>query len=234
MADTPFWIAVGDLHDDVARLDEIPELAKAAGILVTGDITLGGSTAQAKRVLEPLAARAPRLMAQIGNMDHAEVTGWLEENGWNLHGRAQPLFPGVFAFGVGGSPFTPFGTPSEHSEEQLAEWMEAGFAEVRQLAAGSTGPAGLVLVAHTPPYGTACDRLHSGVPVGSTAVREFIEKHQPDICLCGHIHESRAEDSIGKTHVMNTGTLVGGGYAIVRFSGNGVQPAVTAELKVLP
>ena len=52
--------------------------------------------------------------------------------------------------------------------------------------------------------------------VGSTAVREFIEEAQPDICLCGHIHESRAVDRIGRTVVVNPGALAGGGYVLVR------------------
>lgn len=227
MADSAYWLAFGDIHDDISRLDDIPELPGAAGVLVTGDMTLGGGIRRSARVLEPIAGRCPALLAQIGNMDRAEVTGWLEEKGWNLHARARELFPGVVAVGVGCSPFTPFGTPSEHSEAQLAAWMEEGRAEAVALYGGKT-PA-LVLVSHTPPHATACDRLGSGAPVGSTAVREFIEKHQPALCLCGHIHESRAEDHIGPTHIINPGNFGGGGYVVLRFERGGV----TAELKTL-
>lgn len=237
MSSAPYWLAFGDLHDDISRLDEIPELQGAAGILVTGDITMVGGVEQARRALEPLARRVPLLLAQIGNMDRGEVTGWLEERGWNLHARAKELFPGVLALGVGGSNVTPFRTPSEFTEEQLAAWMEQAYAEARQLMAAAAHPFGttavtprLVLVSHTPPHTSACDRLRSGASAGSTAVRAFIEKYQPDICLCGHIHESRAQDRIGKTLVINPGTLSTGGYVALRLEGN----ELTAELKTLP
>jgi len=49
----------------------------------------------------------------------------------------------------------------------------------------------------------------------STAVREFIEKYQPDIVVCGHIHESRAVDSIGKTRIVNVGMAEKGYFAII-------------------
>lgn len=49
-----------------------------------------------------------------------------------------------------------------------------------------------VFVCHTPPYGTTLDMLYSYQHVGSTAVREFIEKRNDKIVvsLHGHIHES--------------------------------------------
>ncbi len=267
-----YWIAFGDIHDDISTMLTIPELPGATGVIVTGDMTLGGGIKQAARVLAPLAD-APQLYAQIGNMDREEVTAWLEEKGWNLHGRARRLFPDVMAVGVGCSPFTPFGTPSEHPEARLAEWMEQAIQEAKNLSkidiprtlcseAGQQNLATmqaqraarvhmaqsfseisapthdtaflrLVLVAHTPPYASACDRLHNGVAVGSKAVREFIEEYQPDVCLCGHIHESRAEDFIGKTHVLNPGTVGGGGYAIIWKEGTGVDVRVRAKLMSL-
>lgn len=234
MSNTPYWLAFGDIHDDISRLTDIPELSGAAGVLVTGDITLNGGIRQAARVLDPIAERVPVLFAQIGNMDLAEVTGWLEEKGWNLHGRAKALFPDVIAIGVGCSPFTPFGTPSEHPESQLEEWMEQAHAEALSMAAEAGIPTPrIVLVSHTPPHASACDRLHNGTPVGSTAVRAFIEKHQPDVCLCGHIHESRAEDRIGNTHVINAGTLGAGGYIILRKSDANGKSRLHAELNVL-
>lgn len=233
MADTAYWLAFGDIHDDIARLDDIPELNGAAGVIVTGDMTLGGGIRQAARVLEPIAGRVPLLYAQIGNMDRDEITGWLEDRGWNLHARARELFPGVMALGVGCSPFTPFGTPSEHSESRLGEWMEQAYAEALRTAGENTAPV-LALISHTPPQATACDRLGSGAPVGSMAVREFIEKRKPAVCLCGHIHESRAEDHIGGTHIINPGTLGAGGYIVLRQTAQGGRRGIAAELKGLP
>ena len=241
MFEKTYWIAFGDIHDDLSRLGDIPEMEGAAGVIVTGDITFAGGISQAKKVLDEIAAQTPMLFAQIGNMDKAEITGWLEQKGWNLHRRAKPLFPGVVAFGVGCSPFTPFNTPSEHPEQLLYQWMEEAREEAVCLlnlpehalkADDKRGPH-MVLVAHSPPHASACDRLGDGTPVGSTAVREFIERYHPDICLCGHIHESRAEDRIGHTHVINPGTLASGGYILLHMENELHGTAIKAELKTI-
>ncbi len=230
-----FWIAFGDIHDDLTRLRDIPDMEQAAGILLTGDLTLGGGIKQAERVTVAVIRRNPIFHALIGNMDRPEVTDYLEGIDRNLHGRARELFPGVYAVGVGASPFTPFGTPSEYPESRLAELMDQGLTEARMLWSRARSAADpetprLVLVAHAPPHATACDRLHNGTPVGSTAVREFIEEHQPDVCLCGHIHEARGMDLLGRTTIINTGTLGSGGYAVItRPDPSG---PVAAELRV--
>lgn len=242
MADTQCWLAFGDIHDDISRLNEISELPVATGVIITGDITFAGGIEQAEKALLPIAERTPILMAQIGNMDKAEVNDWLEDQDWNLHRRARSLCPGVVAFGVGCSPFTPFNTPSEYSEDVLMEWMEEAYAEAVNYYAGSGDrqsgfPAQndpiLIFVSHSPPHACACDRLLDGTPVGSRAVREFIEKRQPNICLCGHIHESRSSDRIGRTHILNPGTLLAGGYVVLHIDDTPQGPSVRAELKKL-
>ncbi len=53
----------------------------------------------------------------------------------------------------------------------------------------------LVLVTHSPPYGTACDYTCMGKKdvfdyVGSKAIRQFIEDEQPLLTLHGHIHDT--------------------------------------------
>ena len=40
---------------------------------------------------------------------------------------------------------------------------------------------------------------------GSTAIREFIESFQPDIVICGHIHEARGADKLGRSIMINPG-----------------------------
>ncbi|MCG3128136.1 MAG: hypothetical protein CHACPFDD_03012 [Phycisphaerae bacterium] len=68
-----------------------------------------------------------------------------------------------------------------------------------------------IFVSHTPPRDTALDLLpHVDRPVGSRAVRAFIEHRQPQVALHGHIHESPAisgayVDSLGATLCVNPG-----------------------------
>ena len=194
------WIVMGDLHDKAARLGEIQGLEEADGIIVTGDLTVTGGAAQARNVLEKLTRYNPVIYAQIGNMDRAEVTGWLAKQGWNTHLCVRELAPGVALMGLGGSTFTPFGTPSEFPESRFADWLEHMWREARTYRH-------VVLSVHTPPHDTLCDIVGDGIHVGSSAVRDFILDAQPDVCLCGHIHESRAVDRAGQSRRVCDGRL---------------------------
>jgi Icc-related predicted phosphoesterase len=44
------------------------------------------------------------------------------------------------------------------------------------------------------------------IPIGSTAVRDAIERHQPLVGLHGHVHESPAAQQIGRTQCINPGS----------------------------
>ena len=218
----PFWIGIGDIHGNTDNLRRIPELPQAAGVIVSGDLTIRGGVPEAREVIEAVSALNPRILAQIGNMDFASVQTWLDGRGQGIHARALELTPGFGLMGVGWSPPTPFATPSEVPDARLAEWLLEAYEQARDFAH-------LILVSHTPPHDTATDMVGSGAHVGSLAVREFIERAQPDLCLTGHIHESRSMDSIGRTVIVNPGDLPSGGYAIIGFDGQ----TVTAQLKTI-
>ena len=52
-------------------------------------------------------------------------------------------------------------------------------------------PSAWIFVCHAPPYGSQLDRLpHLDFPIGSKAVRSFVEQRRPLLALHGHIHES--------------------------------------------
>lgn len=115
---------------------------------------------------------------------------------------------------TGYSNITPWESPRELPEDLLRERLEGMFAEVAR-------PEGLVCVLHPPPRGTLLDQapeidenfivqLEGGEPrmvgVGSQAVRDFIEEHQPLLGLHGHVHESKAVETLGRTVVINPGS----------------------------
>lgn len=62
-------------------------------------------------------------------------------------------------------------------------------------------PARTVCVFHSPPYASGLDTLHNGKPIGSHAVRTFIETRQPLITLHGHIHEAPYMSGIYQAHI---------------------------------
>jgi len=72
-------------------------------------------------------------------------------------------------------------------------------------------------------YNTALDIVGDGIHVGSTAVRKFIEKYQPHLCLTGHIHEAVGKDKIGSTIIVNSEMLSDGGYTEIVKKGESLE-----------
>ena len=51
-------------------------------------------------------------------------------------------------------------------------------------------------------------------PVGSRAVRNFIEETQPLLAICGHVHEGRGSTKLGATVCVNPGSLYTNGILL--------------------
>ncbi len=205
-----FWIGFGDIHEKISLVHKIDAIPQAQSVLIAGDLTNAGGRDAASSVINEIERINPRIYAQIGNMDTYEVHEYLTEKGVNTHAETIDLGHGVGLMGLGYSNPTPFHTPSEADEEQLAEWL----AQTRRKASEFDY---LILMSHTPPHGTRSDRIQSGQSVGSLSVRHFIEEVQPDVCLTGHIHEAKSVDQIGKTRIVNPGLFEEGGYALIRL-----------------
>ena len=204
-------IAFGDIHDEPPMAGRIPGLAEADYLVLTGDLTLWGGQREARAVLDALSDLHPRIYAQIGNMDKPQVDTMLSEMGINLNGSGVRLGE-VGLLGVGGSNITPFGTPSEFSEEVLEERLWKAYEEVKDAPFK-------VLFSHTPPADTRLDRIRDGSHVGSQAVRRFLEEADCNACICGHIHEAVGTDLLGRTVLINPGMVAAGGYARVEYDG---------------
>ncbi len=63
-------------------------------------------------------------------------------------------------------------------------------------------PDKTIILSHYPPRGVV-DKVDFGSHVGSTELRDLIEKYKPMLVLCGHIHEAAGVDKIGNTTVVN-------------------------------
>lgn len=212
-------IAFGDVHMDLGRYNSIPGIKEADLVIITGDITNFGHKSDAGLIIKEIKSANDRVLALAGNLDESDVDDYLTTIGINLHGRGETVENGIGIFGLGGSNPTPFNTPNEFSEDEMATLLEKGFEKARDATL-------TILVSHTPPLNTKTDLLPSGVHVGSKAVRAFIENNQPDLCLTGHIHESRAEDYISKTHILNPGMIKDGGWIEVVIEKGKVQAAI--------
>lgn len=129
---------------------------------------------------------------------------------------------------------TPWETERELPEPEL-------HARLDDMARQARPSADLIVVAHPPPHDSGLDRapalddqfgmkLRPGsgldtAPVGSTAVRAFIEEHQPLLGLHGHVHESAGAIRIGRTLCVNPGSHYGRGVlcaALVELGDGGI------------
>jgi uncharacterized protein len=215
-------VAFGDIHMSSGAMHTIPEIDRADLIVLNGDLTNYGTRREAKKILNEILSVNLSVFALIGNLDNYEINGYLDELDLNLHGQAR-LFRGKVCFiGIGGSNITPFGTPTEFSEVELASIGEQAYSqglEFKTLAeALDHSRIPVILVTHAPPHGTRLDRLRNGRHVGSRAIRACIEKHQPDLCITGHIHEGKGIDTIGRTTVINPGMFRQGGWIDIRIN----------------
>ena len=211
-------IAFGDIHMNPGDVESIPGIRSADHIIITGDITNFGSRKDADKVINKLMTINSNILGVAGNLDQPDVAHYLEDIGLSLHGNGR-IIDGVGIVGLGGSNFTPFKTPYEFSEQELASLLATGISQVGDAK-------DLILVSHAPPFQTKTDKLLNGAHVGSTAVRTFIEQQQPFLCLTGHIHESKGQDYIGRTLVLNPGMIKDGGYIEVLFENSEISASL--------
>ena len=72
------------------------------------------------------------------------------------------------------------------------------------------------MVTHAPPYNTEADKLESGDHVGSAGILKSIHEFEPQINICGHIHEAKSLSKIGiTTDVANPGMLKDNGAVLI-------------------
>ncbi len=206
---------ITDIHGNKSSLKELfdsIDIREFDLLLCCGDITSFGGKKEAKELLELI----PNIQfyTVFGNCDKSEVKDYIKSEGISLHEKEVKI--GNYTIGgFGGSNKSPFGTPSEYGEDQIM----AGLSKLSF--------KNMVLVTHVPPYGTKLDRIGDSKSIGSTSVRSIIEKMQPLVAVSGHVHESRAIDSIGKTQLLNPGPLKDGHYGRVKID----EKEIKVELK---
>jgi Icc-related predicted phosphoesterase len=182
-----------DIHSNHQALERLMAI-EADYYFAAGDLVNWGRGLEACGKI--LNQRAGKVYVLPGNHEsEAQISSFCTQFGFrNFHGQTLRIGEHHIA-GLGYSSPTPFNTPGEYSEAELAARL-APFETLNPL----------VLICHAPPFDTALDRIRDGVHGGSRSVREFIDRHQPERFFCGHIHEGEgAEINIGNTNAVNVG-----------------------------
>lgn len=170
-----------------------------------------------------------------GNDDRFDIDEVFEEGGHvtNPEGKVVMIDDNHEMISTGFANMTPWNCPRDISEEELAKKIE-------QMTSKVTDMSNCIFNFHCPPYDSGLDtapKLKDLKPVvgpggaiveavGSTAVRDAIEKHQPLLGLHGHIHESKGASTLGRTLCVNPGSEYSEGIlrgAIIELEANSVK-----------
>ena len=182
-----------DLHNDVRALEKLMDV-EADYYFAAGDLVSWARGLD--KMAEPMKRRSGSVYVLPGNHEsERDIAEFCHRHGFvNFHGGTVAIGDTHIA-GLGYSTPTPFDTPGEYSEQEMAARLEK-FAALKPR----------VLICHAPPLDTDLDRIKEGLHAGSRAVREFIEKVQPEHFFCGHIHEAEGRViQMGATRAMNVG-----------------------------
>ena len=182
-----------DIHNDWVTLERILAVEADFYISAGDQVTWGRGLDQCGQILK---TRGDKVWVLPGNHESAsQIAALCDRYGLNNFHQRQFTVGAWQVAGLGYSSPTPFDTPGEYTELQLAS-----------LLAPLSGLDPLVLVCHAPPFGTALDQVRPGLHAGSTAVRDFIQRCQPAHFFCGHIHEAEGVSiEMGQTSAHNVG-----------------------------
>ena len=186
-------LVFSDIHGDTRALERL--VAQPADIYIAaGDLsTFGRGLERCGEILEPLGEH---LWLLPGNHEtHEQTRALCGRFGLVDFHRQVRTLAGAHWAGLGHSNPTPFDTPGEYTEEEIAEALRA-----------FDGLQPLYLVAHFPPQGTRLDEVAPGRHAGSRVLRAWLERAQPRYLFCGHIHECAGrQDCLGATACFNVG-----------------------------
>ena len=185
---------------------------------------------------ERLKGKGVKVYMTGGNDDRHEVEDVLKSSEYVIdpEGEVVTLEDGREMLSSGWSNPTPWKTPRECSEEEIAAKLNAMIGKVQDMER-------CVFNLHVPPFDSGLDTcpkldenlkpVYAGSEIimmsaGSVAVRSAIEKNQPAVGLHGHIHESRGFVKIGRTLCLNPGSEYTEGIlrgVIVELEGKNVR-----------
>jgi uncharacterized protein len=203
---------IADIHGDISLIDRaFDAIGRVDLVLLMGDISHFGHAEDAKLVIEAIREKSQRILAVAGNCDYHDVEDYLDREEVSVH-RKGIAIDGIGFIGAGSSLPCLGKTPNESCENDFRRYLQDGISAL---------PPGVpsVFVTHEPPLNTSIDLVGANSHVGSSAIRDFIEKEQPLVCFCGHIHDAPGIDTIGNSKIVNPGPLRKGKFVFAEIVG---------------
>ena len=188
-------LAASDIHGDLKLVRTLAEKAEKENVdmvLLCGDLTFSESSIDG--IIGPFKEKNLKVGIIPGNHESKPTIDFLTERYKlvNLHGYSYYLEK-TGMFGCGSANIGLF----KLSEEEIFDSLKNSHEKI-------SGSRKKIMVTHIHPSESIMERFIPGS--GSFAVKKAIEEFQPDLALCGHIHEAAGiEEMIGKTRLINVG-----------------------------
>lgn len=226
-------LIISDGHGALDMLDRLEDIAKTVDmVLFGGDFSEFKKPETGLPFLQKLASLHDNVFSVIGNCDEIDLLDDLEKTGISIEGSLS-YFNGLVLSGSGGGLAFTGTTPNERTDEDLVADLHLVAESISDESMQDGSPwNNLVIIAHNPPKDTSLDLVSGGIHAGSTLLRQFIETYKPLLVVSGHIHESKAIDSLGPTTLINPGALSQGQYALAEITGGRKEPFAIASIKL--
>jgi uncharacterized protein len=131
-----------------------------------------------------------------GNESLSEVCSD-EETIFNVH-KAAIGMDNLLVVGHGGGGFVENSPEFRSISEMLGKQIQKHRKEYKSAIS--------VLLTHQPPYNTKLDTIYEGMKTGNKDYRKFIRRFNPNLVVCGHIHETFGKkETLKNTLMMNPG-----------------------------
>ena len=208
-------LAISDIHgEENQNLYTYLDANNIDLVLILGDITNFGPIGFVETFINKLKSYNFDVIAIHGNCDPEGVCDAIGNVTTCLHNNSI-VYKDIVLSGYGGSNLTPFDTPSEVDDDKIYEDLHKLFENQTEYEDKLK-----ILVTHAPPLNSDADVIESGDHVGSQGVFKIIEEFEPNINLCGHVHEAKSISKIANTDVANPGMLKDNGAVLITIDDN--------------
>jgi len=189
-------LAIGDIHSDQTLIKKLANKAKKEKVdlvILAGDLTF--AELSTKNIIGPFAKAGKEVLIIPGNHESVSTINFLTEmysNAKSIHGY-YVIKNNIGIFGAGGGDIGIYRV----GEDELYNLLERG-----KRGLDKSKIKKRIMVTHLQPANTTIEKI--GGFRGSTGIRKAIEKFQPNIALCSHLHSTGGiEEKIGKTRLIS-------------------------------
>ncbi|MGV8171930.1 MAG: metallophosphoesterase family protein [Candidatus Woesearchaeota archaeon] len=208
-------LSAGDLHGDSGLAKKLADKATKENVdlvILCGDLTEGDESTN--NLIGPFLKQGKKVVLVPGNHESVATADFLSKvyGVKNLHGYGIKIFDPIRDMhntsadkrhkdskyvGLFGCSGVNIGI-HQVTDKDAYDMLMKGHHYIEDAAVK-------IMVSHVHPAGTKMEKFTQFFE-GSKALRRAIDKLQPDIMLCSHVHEAEGlEEKIGKTRVINVG-----------------------------